>query len=269
MTGFSRFGTGSTAFRLGMGGVCWMMGALLGCGASPSKAEALREQDAPSVTGRETQGADARSDAQDGAAGTVAADAVGIPSGLMRAQAWPKAAEGARWRALEDGQGVFIDEGIAGAHTFVFSSLSDSLPAAGILVHFPSTLSASQLPDMIAVSVSPTPIRVTREGWPSIAALLRHVGFAEFEAKPGDTLFFAFEDVERVSLLQLQLWAASSRASIGLGQVRLVHQRAVAQHAHVRRVVLEPLNDAQTLPEDANILGTDGRITLPHNQRPR
>lgn len=239
------------------------IGGLSACGAASSEADAV--QDSADLTHHAGYN-DAKEAGQSSDQGAVR-EPVGVPSGLLRAEAWPKGAGDARWRALEDGKGTFVDEGIIGAHTFVFSSLSDSLPAAGISVHFPSTLQEEQVPTMLAVSLSPTPIRVTREGWPSIAGLLRHAGFAEFDATPGDTIFFAFEKIERVSLIQLQMWASTSRASIGVGHVRLVHQRAVEHLQATRRVDLVPVQDAHTLPEDANILGTDGRITLPHHQR--
>lgn len=244
-----------------------MLGSVLGCGSPPSKAEALRDQNdlKPETHGEESPIPDDAASSPD----APSTSAHRAPSGLLRAQAWPKEGENSRWQALEDGRGVYVDTGAMGARTFVLSSVTDSLPTAGVRIHFPETLAEENLPTMVTVAVSPTPIRVTRDGWPSIAGLLRHVGFAELSVQPGETIYLEFEKIERVSLLQLQFWTRSSRAPMGMGQVRLVHQRATdALHA-VRTIPLSPVEDANTLPEDANILGTDGRITLPHSPRSR
>lgn len=231
----------------------------------------MRDQndlDAPKYIGDSaTLGATIQGEARPDAA--LAPNDEGVPSGLLRAQAWPKEGENSRWQALEDGRGVYRDAGAMGARTFVLSSSTDSLPSSGVAIHFPNTLAKEDLPIMVTVAVSPTPIRVTRDGWPSIASLLRHVGFSELSVRPGETIYLEFEKIERVSLLQLQFWARSSRAPIGLGQIRLVHQRAKSARSAMRAVPLSPIEDASVLPEDANILGADGRITLPHSPRSR
>lgn len=261
---------------------CWLWLVFsmlaLACGASPSKAGAAGENATPNISEDvpDSQLVDVQEDASDDAdalrnkpaeAGDGIDDAFGVPSGILRAQAWPESDGNGSWRALEQGQGVFLTSESSGARTVVFSSLTDSMPAKGVLIEFPAELKPEEIPTLISVSLSPTPIRITRDAWPAIESLFRSAGIARVHALPGNRVYLAFERIERVSLLKLRLWVDAQRGRVGLGQVRLVHQRAQVNATAYQRIELTPLQDAETLPEDTGVLGTEGSITLPHRKR--
>lgn len=265
---------------------CWIglvfCALTMACGASSSKAKSVGNEASPKpneaflhaeratsadAEGKEPQDGEPTQDAGDNDAEVQGVDAFGIPSGVLRAQAWPETEKEGGWRALEQRQGSFITTENSGGRTFVFSSLTDSMPAKGIFIEFPADLKPEEVPTLISVSLSPTPIRVTRDAWPAIEPLLRSAGIAQIHVQPGSKVYLEFDGVERVSLLNLRFWTEAQRGRIGLGRVRLVYQRAQVDGTAYQRIALTPLQDAETLPQDAGVLGTDGSITLPHRKR--
>lgn len=252
--------------------VCALM---MACGAARSKAEAVGDSAGPQASEssvhassnaqKEDQAEGARSEHAE--ADEAEVDAFGVPSGILRAQAWPETDDEGSWRALEQRQGSFVTTENSGDRTFVFSSLTDSMPAKGIFIEFPADLKPEEIPTLIAVSLSPTPIRITRDAWPAIEPLFRSVGVARIHAKPGQRIYLEFDEIERVSLLKLRLWTDAQRGRIGVGRVRLVYQRAQVNATAYQRIALTPLQDAETLPQDTGVLGTDESITLPHRKR--
>lgn len=261
--------------RVAIAWMVWIVSAgSWGCGArgtadardrsNADRAEAhgalqTEEQDAADVG---TKDVEAPEDAQE--------PPIGTPSGTLRAQAWPNPADDARWRALEDGKGVFWDDQMLGARTFVFSSVEDSMPAIGLRIEFSKEIQKREMPIMLVLSSSPTPLHVTRDAYPSISSLLQPLGVVELDANPGDSVYIAFDDVERISLIQLQVWGEVSGEAerLGMGRVRLVHPDDPRHRHAARSYELAPV-DAKVLPEDANVLGSSERITLPHQTRSR
>lgn len=238
-----------------------VMGMACGVRTAPMDAAAHHVAEAVDDAAHASKDPDAASEAE--GEESPQAPPMGTPSGTLRAEAWPTPRKDARWRALEDGKGVFVDQDQKGVRTFVFSSVTDSMPATGLRIDLPSTLDQDAVPQTIVVSASPTPMHVSRDAYPSIATLLQVLGVVELDAAPGDSVYIAFDDVERISLIQLQVWGGDDAEHVGMGRVRIVHPDDDAQRRATRNYALQPL-DEDTLPEDANVLGTSDRITLPH-----
>lgn len=208
---------------------------------------------------------DTSSDTKEGQASS-ASDSLffDVPDGRLHAEAWPESEGDRAWRALEIGEGIFVSSEAHGAPwRFVFSSRESSLPVRGLWIEFPPGMDPALRPTAVQLRMSPTPIEITREAWPVVSPLLRSYGVAELPRGGGDGVFIEFDAIERVSLLEIRVLSSVGGRQVGLGRVRLVHQRAREDHADLRSVRLQPLESSSDAPEDTGILGIEGASPLP------
>lgn len=184
--------------------------------------------------------------------------------GRVRAEAWPESKEEEGWRFLERGGGYFeSEEGQGPSWTFVFSSRESALPSRGILIEIPSDTPENALPMEIRLRYTPTAMRVSREAWSAIRPLLLELGSAELQWAPGGKYWIDFGQVERISLIELEVLSSKGGRQVAMGRVSLAHQGATHIGTHYQRVRLSNPVSVPEKVDDCGALCVDTAPPIP------